>query len=273
MTDIPEIVKKYDVAFSFAGAQREYVKKVKEALVKYSVSVFYDNDHIEELWGKNLYRYLDQVYSENAVYCVIFISREYKERAWTIHESQSAQERAFSNYDSENFQEYILPVRFDETDIPGIRRTTGYIDAREVGPEELAYLIAKKLHKVVDIPVAYKKISEAYEALIQMLQNKLNKFKQLIFHSEKDYLHVDVIQAEREETIAVFRRINDCIQIYWDDDILENPGVTIFMDNDNSSLPFRVLNHFSLSFEFVEKNLTLFQLSEFLCTELENSLR
>lgn len=273
MTNIPKNVKKYDVAFSFAGAQREYVKKVKEALDKYSVSVFYDNDHIEELWGKNLYRYLDQVYSENAVYCVIFISREYKERGWTIHESQSAQERAFSDYNSENFQEYILPVRFDDTDIPGIRRTTGYIDAREVKPEELAYLIAKKLHKVVDTPAAYEKISEAYISLIQILQDKFNKFKQLTFHSEKDYLRVDFIQAEKEETIAVFRRINDCIQIYWDDDILENPGVTIFMDNGNLSLPFRVLNHFSLSFEFIEKNLTLFQLTEFLCAELENSLR
>lgn len=273
MTDIPETTKKYDVAFSFAGAQREYVEKVKEALVQYSVSVFYDNDHIEELWGKNLYRYLEQIYSENAVYCVIFISKEYKEREWTIHESQSAQERAFSDYNSENFQEYILPVRFDETDIPGIRRTTGYIDARNVEPEKLAYLIAKKLHKVVDAPATYKKISEAYGDLIQILQSKLNKVKQLTFYSEKDYLRVDVVQAEKEKTIAVFRRINDCIHIYWDDDILGPPGITIFMDHSNSSLPFRVLNHFSLSFEFIEKNFTLFQLSEFLCAELENSLR
>ena len=136
----------YDVVFSFAGTQRVYVEKVNNSLKKYDISVFYDNDNSVDLWGKNLYRYLDCLYSKKARYCVMFISKEYGERPWTIHESQSAQERMFCCYDNTEFQEYILPVRFDDTQIPGIRSTTGYMDANKLSPDELAEKIAEKPH-------------------------------------------------------------------------------------------------------------------------------
>ena len=42
-------------------------------------------------------------------------------------------------------EEYILPVRFDDTDVPGIRKTIGYQDARRKAPDEIAKLILKKL--------------------------------------------------------------------------------------------------------------------------------
>src|SRR3954466_14629611 len=54
--------------------------------------------------------------------------------------AESAQARAFSAS-----EEYLLPVRFDDTAIPGIRPTTGYIDLRETSPKELADLITEKL--------------------------------------------------------------------------------------------------------------------------------
>jgi hypothetical protein len=41
--------------------------------------------------------------------------------------------------------EYILLGRFDDTDIPGIRSTTGYIDLRKKSPEEFAAIILRKL--------------------------------------------------------------------------------------------------------------------------------
>lgn len=59
---------------------------------------------------------------------------------------QSAFVRAFNSK-----EEYILPVRFDETELPGLRLTTGYIDLRNKRPDELGYLIAKKLEKSTDL--------------------------------------------------------------------------------------------------------------------------
>ncbi len=41
--------------------------------------------------------------------------------------------------------EYILPARFDETEIPGLRKTIGYVDLRRKSPGVLAVLILQKL--------------------------------------------------------------------------------------------------------------------------------
>lgn len=136
----------YDVALSFANEQREYVESVAKRLSQLEVRCFYDNDEKVDLWGKNLLKYLDEIYLKKSRYCVMFISKEYKEKYWTQYESESIEERSFYQNDDENFQQYILPVRFDNTKIPGIRSSLGYICAQEVSPEELAEMIYTKLH-------------------------------------------------------------------------------------------------------------------------------
>ena len=50
------------------------------------------------------------------------------------------QARAFQEH-----QEYILPARFDDTEIPGILRTIGYVNLRHKTPAELAILIDSKI--------------------------------------------------------------------------------------------------------------------------------
>lgn len=130
----------YDICLSFAGEDRAYVKQVADALRTRGIRVFYDEYERSQLWGKNLYTHLDDVYRRMAQYCIIFISEHYAQKLWTNHERESAQARAFSAS-----EEYLLPVRFDDTAIPGIRPTTGYIDLRATSPKELADLIAEKL--------------------------------------------------------------------------------------------------------------------------------
>ena len=55
---------KYDVALSFAGEDREYVEDVALQLKGYGVRVFYDKFEEDKLWGKNLYDYLSDVYTQ-----------------------------------------------------------------------------------------------------------------------------------------------------------------------------------------------------------------
>ncbi|MCG8546680.1 MAG: TIR domain-containing protein [Alphaproteobacteria bacterium] len=132
--------KYYDVALSFAGEDRAYVEQVAVALDAAGVHVFYDRLEEANLWGKDLYSYLDEIYRRKARYCIVFISEAYGQKLWTNHERESAQARAF-----EENEEYLLPARFDDTEIPGIRPTTGYIDLRQRMPEELAELVVKKI--------------------------------------------------------------------------------------------------------------------------------
>jgi hypothetical protein len=46
--------RRWDVALSFAGAQRDYVEQVAETLQALGVRCFYDADEQIELWGKYL---------------------------------------------------------------------------------------------------------------------------------------------------------------------------------------------------------------------------
>jgi hypothetical protein len=48
-----------------------------------------------------------------ARYYVIFVSKEYADRVWTNHESQSAQARALT----EKGKDYILPIKVDEAEL------------------------------------------------------------------------------------------------------------------------------------------------------------
>ncbi|WP_228116696.1 toll/interleukin-1 receptor domain-containing protein, partial [Priestia megaterium] len=130
----------YDVALSFAGEDRKYVDEIAENLKSIGIKVFYDQYETVTLWGKDLYLHLDDIYRNKSMYCVMFLSNYYKNKVWTNHERESAQARAF-----EEKAEYILPIRIDETEIPGIKPTTGYISANEYSTLEISGFIQKKI--------------------------------------------------------------------------------------------------------------------------------
>ena len=132
--------KKYDVALSFAGEDRQYAKELADLLDAGKYSVFYDEYELVKLWGENLYEHLSSVYKDQARYCVMFLSEHYERKLWTNHERQSAQARAF-----EENQGYILPVRIDDTEIPGILPTVGYLDLRSMKIEEIYQALVYKL--------------------------------------------------------------------------------------------------------------------------------
>jgi len=133
---------RWDVCLSFAGEDRPYVAKVAAALKKANIRIFYDAYEQVDLWGKNLYDHLHNVYSQEARYCVMFVSKHYAEKTWPNKERQSAQARAL-----EENQEYILPARFDDTDIKGLQTTVAYVDLRKVAPKQFADLIVTKLNR------------------------------------------------------------------------------------------------------------------------------
>lgn len=134
---------KYHIALSFAGEDRDYVEAVAVKLRSSGVDVFYDKFEEEDLWGKDLYEHLSKIYKDQALYTVMFVSDDYINKSWGSHERKSAQARAFTES-----REYILPALFDVTvEVPGLLKTTGYIDLSKKSPEELAELIIKKLNK------------------------------------------------------------------------------------------------------------------------------
>lgn len=137
----------FDIAISFAGEDRATAESIANALKQEGIAVFYDTDFQSNLWGKDLYAHLTEIYAEKARFCLMLISEHYLRKHWTRLERQSAQARAFQ----EN-QEYILPVRLDDTKIPGVLDTIGFIDLRNVSIEKLVALTLEKLGRISGSP-------------------------------------------------------------------------------------------------------------------------
>ena len=186
----------YDVAISFAGEDRDTAERFALILKEKGLKVFYDIWEQADLWGRDLYQHLDDVYSKRARFCVMFLSKHYAAKAWTNHELKSAQTRAFQKSD-----EYILPIRLDDTAIPGIRPTLGYIDLRHMTVEKAAELAIQKIlaaktrgsnepTTVVALPASIGKLhvkkqfteqdrdaflEEAYEVISQFFEATMNR--------------------------------------------------------------------------------------------------
>ena len=118
------------------------MEQVANDLKTRGIVVFYDDYERETLWGKDLYAHLSEIYQHMCRYCIIFVSAEYAAKVWTNLERQNAQARAIKEK-----QEYILPARFDDTEIPGLLDTVGYIDLNRTTPSQLSELVAEKLGK------------------------------------------------------------------------------------------------------------------------------
>ena len=133
----------WDVALSFAGAQRPYVEQVASALKARGVRCFYDADEQIDLWGKYLAEELPAIYGEQAAAVVVFVSAEYAARDWTRLERRAALNRAVRER-----QEYVLPARFDDTPLPGLLSDMVAVDLRGRTPQQFAAMIADKLARL-----------------------------------------------------------------------------------------------------------------------------
>ena len=130
----------YEVALSFAGEQRDYVHAVNEALKELDVGTFYDDDHAVDLWGKNHTEELPRIYAEDSHLVVMFISEHYVDKRWPRHER-----RAILTEMTQRGSPYLLPVRFDDSPVPGLDEGWHYLRAEEFTPDRLADAVYAQL--------------------------------------------------------------------------------------------------------------------------------
>lgn len=134
----------YDVALSFAGEEREYVREIAKKLKAKKLKVFYDEFEETNLWGKDLYQYLHYIYKECSLFCVVFVSSSYIKKAWTKHELKAAQNRAFLDN-----TEYILPLLLEPgINLPGLPDTIGYVSTKDHTISQIVKKICEKIYTV-----------------------------------------------------------------------------------------------------------------------------
>jgi hypothetical protein len=185
----------YDICLSFAGEDRNYVRRVANALKSKGIRVFYDEYAQVDMWGKDLYVHLDEIYQNTARFCVLFASKHYAQKVWSNHERQSAQARAIRQY-----SEYILPAKFDDTQIPGLRPTIGYMDLRNMTPAKLANMIIEK--------IGNRQIGNYFppqpDRLYKSLKAWSNKSKGIVFSRAYDFFR-DLQRMSKDERELIFQ--------------------------------------------------------------------
>jgi hypothetical protein len=130
----------YEVVLSFAGEDRAVAEEFGSLLRAKGIRVIYDESQTAELGGGDFVTHIAELYRTKAYYCVMFISRHYPLQTWTEAERTVAQEHSLRDAD-----EYILPIRLDDTEVPGIMETSGFRDLRQTPMESLVNLIEQKL--------------------------------------------------------------------------------------------------------------------------------
>lgn len=136
-----ELPAAFDVAITVAGPEREFARALAQHLEAAGLAVFYDEFYPEHLWGQNLADAFDDIFRKKSRFCVMFVSRASADREWTNHERQSALARALK----ERGKAYVLPVRVDDTELPGLPSTIGWLSLRELGIDKIARLLVIKV--------------------------------------------------------------------------------------------------------------------------------
>lgn len=181
----------FDLAFSFAGEDREYVESVKVECEKLGLSVYYDQDRKIDQWGKNFIEEQRKVYSGyKTKHFVPFISDHYFVKPIPSDEFKSAL------MESTKRNQYILPVQIGSANIPveSLHKDTQYLQSEEYTHAQLAaalkYVVDRGQEKPKNVdqlledelnlagpkvtPRSYSKFEEA-EELIGFLTNAFRK--------------------------------------------------------------------------------------------------
>jgi len=131
---------KYDVSLSYANENRKIAKNLAQKLKNKGMRVFFDNFYQFDLWGKSLKKVFSEVFGPKTRFAVVLISEYYPVKEWTNFEFSIMKEEA-----KKRETEFILPIRLDNTKMPGIHEDIGYLDYRKVGIDGIVDCLLGKL--------------------------------------------------------------------------------------------------------------------------------
>ncbi|MCY4160543.1 MAG: toll/interleukin-1 receptor domain-containing protein [Flavobacteriaceae bacterium] len=132
--------KRYDVALSFAGEQRDYIEVIANFLLSSGMSVYYDIHSKNAHWGQSLTEITEYIYAKKSDCVVLFISKDYCSKKWPRLEAEHSMKAMSEN------QIKILPIRFDDSILPGLDQDIQYLKVEDyLTPQLLAKEVAEKL--------------------------------------------------------------------------------------------------------------------------------
>lgn len=132
---------KYDVAVSYDSHSREMVRKVVTFLKCESYQVFFDVDRKSDLLSENLEGKLYQVYQNESLVKVLFVTDMYLGNEYTLLEAR----RSFTSV-KDNHRRLII-VNLMGKSLPEPYNTFAYLDGN-LPADEIAYWIGERVKEL-----------------------------------------------------------------------------------------------------------------------------
>jgi tetratricopeptide (TPR) repeat protein len=192
----------FDVAISCAGEDRRPAERLAKSLRTKGFSVFYDLDYRSYLWGKKEGEF-QRIYGPASRFFVPIISAHYKEKEWCRFEFDIAREEA-----KKRKEEFILPIRLDDSKILGLREDTSYLDLRQMSVSKIAQELNKKIKFGCQLPeaISYGTRRQRVQILTQYSRKVLGIIAVCPFPVRIEHFEKIFPQIEWRKEIRFFRR-------------------------------------------------------------------
>ncbi len=149
---------KYDVAISYASEDIEIAGEIASLLDKKGIRVFYDKSCKVDLWGKSLSAWLSNTYSKSSRFVLVLISCHYPVKDWANFEFSIARDE-----EKKRKEVFILPLRLDNTKIPGLPSDKVYLDFKKEDVSGVVNCLIQKLKAVASEKIPEDIFREAYK--------------------------------------------------------------------------------------------------------------
>ena len=134
--------KRFKIALSFPGEHRKFVKQVAGYIANKigPNCILYDEYYEAEFARPNLDTYLVPLYRDQSELIAVFLCADYEQKDWC----GGLEWRAIRDLIKRRENSTVMPLRFDNTEIPGLFSIDGYVWIDNRFPQEIADLILQR---------------------------------------------------------------------------------------------------------------------------------
>lgn len=131
----------YDVALSFAGAERAVALRISRVLQEYGLVVFYDFDFRHRLLGEDLTISLQEMYFNKSRYAIAVLSRAFVRSRW----AGNWEWRSILARMQRQKSAYLLPYFWEKVSVAGLKPTIAFMSRAQFSPEAFAMTVVRKV--------------------------------------------------------------------------------------------------------------------------------
>lgn len=141
---------KYDAALSYESESQDFVREISDILTAEGWNVFFALDRRKELLSKNLKSELYQIYQNDSLVKVLFITDKYLQSQYTMLEKRRSLSSVREN------AERLIVVNFIGENLPKELKPFVYLEGNNF-PDDIAFWISERIKELKTGKLATKK--------------------------------------------------------------------------------------------------------------------